>query len=123
MGNLIDDNLYACPATTKRHITDQWSGIRIASSLISIVALVIFALALSMPAARYQVDWLDGPISNNVVSGWALFKLTVAILMPVWQMFFSYSPVLRYFGVLLLINFSHEVFWWAWHFCSHALNP
>ncbi len=83
MGNLIDDNLYACPATTKRHITDQWSGIRIASSLIRIVALVIFALALSMPAARYQVDWLDGPISINVVSGWALFKLTFAILMPV----------------------------------------
>ncbi len=79
----VEDNPYASPVTKKICVTAEWSGLRMTSSVISVIALTKFILALLMPAARHQVDWLDGPISNNVVSDWAFFKSSFLILIPV----------------------------------------
>lgn len=101
LANSVEDNPYASPATRKQCFAAKRSGIRIASSVLSIAALAMFVIALLMPAARFQVDWLDGPVSNNVVSGWAFFKGSFLILMPV-AIPFCVANVLIIFASLTL---------------------
>jgi hypothetical protein len=96
-----DGNPYASPATNTMFVTSEWSGLRITSCMISIAALTMFFCALLMPAARYQVDWLDGPVSNNIVSGWALFKGSFLILMPVAIPFCMANVVFLFTSVTL----------------------
>ncbi|MEZ6125859.1 MAG: hypothetical protein R3C49_22255 [Planctomycetaceae bacterium] len=77
------NNPYAVAPKAKQQLTTERTRTRIASMLLSVMALAMFILALFLPAASLQVDWLDRPAANNVVSGWALFKASFLILMPV----------------------------------------
>lgn len=101
IANSVEDNPYASPATRKQCLAAKPSGIRLASSALSVAALAMFVTALLMPAARFQVDWLDGPVSNNIVSGWAFFKASFLILMPV-AIPFCVANVLILFASLTL---------------------